>query len=282
MPVNLLNEAIREDAPLIVLSPHLDDAALSCGALMVHAVQHTSVTVVTLFTEGGEPPYTLSGRRYLHLMGARSAQAWYQQRRIEDQEALEASGVKWVHVGLTDALFRRGARPHLDTGSLRARLLPELVHVYPTYRLHVTAGQIALADADTMRDVCDVVQGLAGSGPNIVLAPLGVGGHVDHLLVRNAAECSGSPVVYYADVPYNHRHQVHDAFIRRNGLVESRWDGLAEAKAKLIRAYGSQVQALFRRGRIPLVPEIFFFKPSCTDKVMPDVSGVKVEKIDRH
>lgn len=282
MPVNLLNEAIRKGVPLIVLSPHLDDAALSCGALMMHAVQHTSVTVVTLFTEGGEPPYTLSGRRYLHLMGARSAPAVYQRRRIEDQEALEASGVKCVHVGLTDALFRRNPRPRLDTCSLRARFLPELVHVYPTYRLHVTAGHVAPADADTVRDVCDIVQRLVGSGPNILLAPLGIGGHVDHVLVRSVAECSVSPVVYYGDVPYNNRHPVHRAFIRRNGLVESRWDGSAEAKAKLVQAYGTQVQALFRRGRVPLVPEIFFFKPSCSGEVTPDVSGVKVEKIDRH
>ena len=286
MPVNPFSEAIRKEVPLIVLSPHLDDALLSCGALMMHAVEHTSVTVVTLFTEGGEPPYTLSARRYLHLMGARSARVLYQQRRIEDQKALESSGVKWVHIGLTEALFRRRPRPRLDTCSLRARLLPELVHVYPTYRLHVTAGRVAPADAHIMRDVCNIVQSLVASGPNILLAPLGVGGHVDHVLVRSAAECSGSPVVYYSDVPYNHRHAVHDAFIRRNNLVKSRWDGSAEAKAKLVQAYGAQVQALFRHGRIPFVPEIFFFKPSRSGKVTPgqidDVSRAKVRGIDRH
>lgn len=284
MPVTLLNEAIREDVPLIVLSPHLDDAALSCGALMMHAIQHTSVTVATLFTEGGDPPYTLSARRYLHLMGAPSAQVLYQQRRTEDQEALEPFGVKWVHAGLTDALFRR--RPVRGTCSLRARFMPELAHVYPTYRLHVTAGHIAAADAGTLREVCDVIQRLAGSGPSVLLAPLGVGGHVDHVLVRSAAESSGSPVVYYSDVPYNRRHPVHDAFIRRNGLVQSQWDDLGEIKAKLVRAYGTQVQALFRRGRIPLVPEIFFYKPRPASKVIPghihELSGAKVRKIDRH
>jgi LmbE family N-acetylglucosaminyl deacetylase len=284
MPVTLLNEAIREGVPLIVLSPHLDDAALSCGALMMHAIQHTSVTVATLFTEGGDPPYTLSARRYLHLTGSRSAKVLYQQRRTEDQEALEPFGVKWVHAGLTDALFRR--RPFPGACPLRARFLPELAHVYPTYRLHVTAGHIAAADAGTLRDVCDVIQRLAGSGPSVLLAPLGVGGHVDHVLVRSAAECSRSPVVYYSDVPYNRQHPVHDAFIRRNGLVESRWNDLAELKAKLVRAYGTQVQALFRRGRIPLVPEIFFVKPMRTGEITPgqigDPARAKVPKIDYH
>jgi LmbE family N-acetylglucosaminyl deacetylase len=284
MAVNVLDEAIRDDVPLIVLSPHLDDAALSCGALMMRAVQHTSVTVVTLFTESSGPPYTLSGRRYLHQMGARSAQALYQQRRSEDQAALRPFGVNCVHAGLTDALFRRHPSP--GPWPLRARLLPELAHIYPTYRLHVIAGQIAAADAGTLRDVCDVIQRLVSAGPCVLLAPLGVGGHVDHVLVRSAAEGSGNPVVYYSDVPYNRRHEVHDAFIRRNGLIESRWHDLAEAKAKLVNAYGTQVQALFRRGRIPLVPEVFFSRPVRNGKVIPtrigDLSGVKVKNIDRH
>src|SRR5580700_8235874 len=99
MALNVLDEAIRDDVPLIVLSPHLDDAALSCGALMMHAVQHTSVTVVTLFTEGGERPYTLSGRRYLHQMGASSAQLLYQQRRTEDHAAWKPFGIRCVHAG---------------------------------------------------------------------------------------------------------------------------------------------------------------------------------------
>jgi LmbE family N-acetylglucosaminyl deacetylase len=284
MAMNVLDEAIRDDVPLIVLSPHLDDAALSCGALMMHAARHTSVTVATLFTESGEPPYTLSARRYLQQMGARSAQVLYQQRRSEDHAAWKPFGITCVHAGLTDALFRR--RTHPGPWPLRARLLPELAHVYPTYRLHIVAGQIAAADAGTLRDVCDVIQRLAGSSPSVLLAPLGVGGHVDHVLVRSAAEASGSPVVYYSDVPYNRRHPVHDAFIRSNNLIESRWYDLGEAKAKLVRAYGTQVQALLRRGRIPLIPEVFFSRPSRTGNVIPshvgDLSGVKAREIDGH
>ena len=52
MSVNVLTEPIERGVPLIVLAPHLDDAALSCGAFMIHAATRTSVTVVTLFTEG--------------------------------------------------------------------------------------------------------------------------------------------------------------------------------------------------------------------------------------
>jgi len=257
MPMNMLTEAIERGVPLVVLSPHLDDAVLSCGGLIAHACQHTRVTVVTLFTEGGPPPYTLSGRRHLHQVGAPDAETLYRQRRAEDRAALEPLGATCVHAGLTEAQFRR--RPHLGRWSLLAGLLPELVHVYPVYRVHVTSGRIASADAGTVRDARDVVEQSTGLGPNLVLAPLGVGAHVDHVLVRTVAERSRVPIAYYSDFPYNQRHRPDDAFIRRNRLVETRWPQPIEAKADLIRAYRTQVGALFRGGVIPIVPEIFFF-----------------------
>ena len=45
-------------------------------------------------------------------------------------------------------------------------------------------------------------------------------------------------VVYYSDFPYNQQHQADGGFIRRHGLT--------------------QVRALFRDGRIPVVPELYF------------------------
>ena len=281
MTVNLLTEAIEQGVPLTVLAPHLDDAALSCGALMIHAAKRTTVTVVTFFTEAGQPPYTLSARRYLQQTGARSAQTLYQQRQAEDRVALEAVGITCVQVGLTDALFRR--RPHPGLRSLCGRLLPELAYIYPVYRMHITSGHIAAADAGTLRDVCDIIQRLAGPGQSLILAPLGVGHHVDHVLVRSAAERSGTRVIYYSDFPYNQQHPVHDAFIRRKGLVETQWFELGAAKAELIRAYGTQTQALFRDGHIPLVPEVFFVpgdSRSDVGKVLPGAAGnlAKVRK----
>jgi LmbE family N-acetylglucosaminyl deacetylase len=264
MTVNVLVEAIEQGVPLIVLSPHLDDAALSCGALMIHAARRTSVTVATFFTEAGQPPYTLSARRYLHQVGARSAQALFQQRQVEDRAALEPMGIKCVHIGLADALFRR--RPHPEPQSLRGRLLPELTHVYPIYRVHITSGKIAAADVGTLRDVCDTVQLLAGSGPSLVLAPMGVGSHVDHVLVRSAAERSGARLVYYSDFPYNQRARLPESMIQRKGLMETQWCEVTLAKANLIQAYKTQVQALFQGGDIPLVPEVFFSMPADTER----------------
>lgn len=260
MTVDPLAAAIERRIPLVVLSPHLDDAALSCGALMTYAAARTSVTVATLFTEAGRPPYTLSARRYLHQVGADDAETLYRQRRAEDRAALEPMAISCVHAGLTEAQFRRrpgpGGRPWFTA------VLPELAHIYPVYRLHVTSGRIAPTDAGTLREAAGFIQRMAGRGPNLMLAPLGVGGHVDHVLVRTAAERSGARVAYYSDFPYNQRHPADPGFIERQGLVETEWSLLLAAKADLIRAYQTQAAALFPGGSIPLVPEMYFVSPA--------------------
>ena len=146
-------------------------------------------------------------------------------------------------------------------GRCLTRLMPELAHIYPVYRLHITSGRIAAADVGTLRDACAVIQRLTASGP----APrAGTAGRRRPRRSRAGAQRRreqrrGHRLLQR--LPYNQRHPVHTRFIRRNGLVEARWSRLAEAKAELVRAYGSQVQALFPGGRIPLVPEVFFSVP---------------------
>jgi LmbE family N-acetylglucosaminyl deacetylase len=253
--VNPVVEAIDRGTPLVVVSPHPDDAVLSCGGLLVYAAARTRVTVATLFTESGPPPHTLSARRYLHQVGARDAEVLYRQRRAEDRAALEPLAIRCAHAGLIDAQFRR--RPGRGRWSRWADVVPELSHMYPIYRLHVVSGHVAAGDAGTLRHACEFIQRLACPGPALVLAPLGVGGHVDHVLARTAAERSGAPVAYYSDFPYSRRTAADQAFVQRNGLIEARWPRLS-AKAELIRAYQTQAHALFPGGRIPLVPEVFF------------------------
>ena len=249
--------AIGAGVPLLVLSAHLDDAVLSCGALMLHATAHTEVSVLTLFTEGRPPPYTLSARRYLHQVGAQDAETLYVQRRAEDRAVLARLGAVCVHAGLTEALFR--LRPRAGRRSAAARLLPELAHLYPVYRVHITSGRLAPADAGTVAAARAIVQRLAG--PAVVLAPLAVGGHVDHVLARTAAEQSGAPLAYYSDFPHNQHHPADAGFLARRGLTEASWPRLLEAKAGLVRGYRTQVRALFPDGRIPLAPEVFYLSP---------------------
>ncbi|MEU6881604.1 PIG-L family deacetylase [Streptomyces sp. NPDC046712] len=270
-----LTAELAAGAPLIALSPHLDDAVLSCGALLLYARERVPVTVATFFTRAGPPPYTLSGRQYLRQAGCADAEELYAARRAEDRAVLERMGVAWRHFGLVDGLFRRKERRSPGAGGRSARLFPELDHVYPTYRLHLSRGRLSAHDAETLRGVTDAIEALLRPGPGLVLAPLGVGGHADHVLVRTAAALSGHRVVFYSDFPYNLRKSAHApsaSFARRHALVERSWGrGLAEKEA-LIRGYRTQADALFPQGMIPLVPESYLL-PSTAPAATARPSG---------
>ncbi|MEU1231046.1 PIG-L family deacetylase [Streptomyces sp. NPDC005828] len=248
--------------PMIVLSPHLDDAVLSCGALLGWAGRRAPVTVATLFTEAAPPPYTLSARQYLRQTRACDAEQLYADRRAEDRRVLELLGVDWRHVGLVDGLFRRLPRSRPGLGRL-APLLPELEHVYPTYRLHLARGRVSAHDAETLRVAGETIDTLlpARSG-GLVLAPLGVGGHADHVLARTAAERSGRRVVYYSEFPYNQTAAADAEFTGRHHLVARSWERDLDRKAELIRGYRTQADALFPGGLIPRVPEVYLLPGS--------------------
>ncbi|MFF8839370.1 PIG-L deacetylase family protein [Streptomyces sp. NPDC015130] len=261
MPIDPLTGFVRtvvgSGTPILVLSPHLDDAVLSCGGLLGWAGRRAPVTVATLFTEAGPPPYTLAARQYLRRTGTEDAQELYAARRAEDRHVLALLDAGARHVGLVDGLFRRLPRPRAGTERL-ARLLPELAHVYPTYRLHLARGRVSERDADVLRAVGETVEALlpARSG-GVLLAPLGVGGHADHVLVRTAAELSGRRVVYYSDFPYNQRAVADAGFTALHRLVAHDWERGLDRKAELVRGYRTQADALFPEGRIPCVPEVY-------------------------
>jgi hypothetical protein len=243
---NVLAGLIGQGMPVVVLSPHLDDAVVSCGALLAYAVSRTSVTVVTFFTEPGRAPYTRPARRYLRQAGGRDADAVFSSLRAQDRAALEPLGITCVHAGLTDALFRQPAR----------QIYPS--RRYPSRRAHAASGRIASADAGMLCETRETILRVAGSGASLLLAPLAAGGDVDHILVRTAAQGSGAPVAYYHDLPGGRRDSSAEAFIYRHHLVETRWPEPAEAEAEPIQASRLRAGKLSRGASSAYAPEVFY------------------------
>jgi LmbE family N-acetylglucosaminyl deacetylase len=87
-------------APLAILSPHLDDAALGCGRLLA---AHPGATVVTLFA--GRPPGVASLTLWDRLGGFRAGDDVVGLRRGEDSAAMEALGARPVRLELLDAQY---------------------------------------------------------------------------------------------------------------------------------------------------------------------------------
>ena len=99
---------------LVVLSPHLDDAVLSCWHLLEGS---EVVTVVNVFT--GSPTPGMRPPRWDRATGAHDPVARMRQRREEDRRALGLVGRAAVNLGLLDAQYGRIQSP---VGPLLARL----------------------------------------------------------------------------------------------------------------------------------------------------------------
>jgi LmbE family N-acetylglucosaminyl deacetylase len=226
---------------VIVVSPHLDDAALSCGGgiarLVGAGVPVTVVTVVTVFTADqplGEPLSPLARRAHL---------AWgvgdqpFAVRRAEDFAAAKLMGVLSEHLGLLDAIYRRSplgeplysamlGEPAADD---EARFLPRLV--------------------ETLRG-----SSLTSQQWNRVLCPTGIGEHPDHVLTRQAVEQIVDPrsIVYYDEYPYSTRPESATQDVSEpNGPTPHKLPLTAEetdARIAAIACHTSQLRGLFPSG----------------------------------
>lgn len=244
--------------PHLFVSPHLDDGVLSCGALISDLRPGHEITVATVFSSAAPGPVSLSARQYLRQCRSTDPQSLYRLRQAEDQEVLTRLGVETVHLGAVEALFRR--RPRLTP--LRAfigRFLPELSLVYPTYRYHVIRRSPSRQEDELVRQITGEVMALvAARQPRTVFLPLGLGGHVDHMIVRSVGQACPDLAVYYADFPYSARQGEDDSFARAHGLVPVEWRRGVEDKTELIKAYRSQWPSLFPTGVVPTRPERYF------------------------
>ena len=178
-------------ADAIFLSPHLDDAALSCAGAIAHLVSAGArVTVVTLFTAdqpAGESLSTLARRAHASWgLGEEP----FASRRDEDLAAMRLLGAGAEHVGLLDAIYRRSASGEaLYTNPLVAPAAEDIERSLPQL--------VAALEASAL-----------GSAPDArVFCPESTGGHVDHTLVRIAVEqiVDSERIVYYSEFPYSSR-----------------------------------------------------------------------------
>jgi LmbE family N-acetylglucosaminyl deacetylase len=235
--------------PLVVLSPHLDDAVLSCGGRIAHAVEGgRRVFVATIFTkdEPAEPPSALAAdlRRWWKL----PAGEVMARRRAEDLEACRRLGAEPRHLDLAEAPYRFDGESRVLYATLGALF-----------------GAVAGADAACEAEIADRIAALerelgggAGERPEL-LGPLGVGNHVDHQLARRALERVRPEAALYEEFPYTEWKWFAVSRTLRAGSGGSDWtpetlpidEGLFERKRQAILAYVSQVPTLFRsEGRL--------------------------------
>ena len=168
------------------ISPHLDDAAFSAGGLLAGlAAAGADVCVVTVFTASVADPTGFALACQLDK-GLTADVDYLALRRAEDLAATAALGVRFRHLPLREA-------PHRGYESAAALFGP----VVPADDVgpEVVADLVAAALAEEFP-----------AGPDLLLGPQALGGHVDHRHVRDAlpllARRLGVVRSSWADTPY--------------------------------------------------------------------------------
>ncbi len=252
---DLINQIVLEKPHVFFVSPHLDDAALSCGGLLCHLADKTDVTVVSVFTKVTQSPYTLSARQFLKQCKNPDAENLFEERKKEDVEALNSIGVKTTHLGFVDASWRKKEGLHGLRKAI-ADVFPEFGHVYPTYRWNVISGVISKYDNSLMDSIKKSLESLISSHQKfVVFCPLGIGNHVDHVVVNKCCQEVFDDIIYWSDFPYSTKDDKHD-----NLKIEEkfRWSQRGDQKRQLVQGYKSQFSAIFQDGIMPKVDEVYY------------------------
>lgn len=167
----------------IYLSPHLDDAVLSAGGLIYDQTQAGIPVEIWTFMSGYAPPgevSLLAAANHLQW-GFSTAEETTRRRREEDQAAAALIGARVVHFDFLDCIYRRAANGEWMYSDIFVPPHPE--------------------DAEIPTQIAETISPLLRPD-DMLVSQLSVGSHVDHVLVRQAAELLGRSLRYDIDVPY--------------------------------------------------------------------------------
>ena len=224
----------------VYLSPHLDDAVLSCGGLIhQQAKVGQRPLVITLFA--GRPPADRELSPLAQLLHARwgGPDDMIAVRWAEDQAALTALKADYLRLDYPDCIYRGQ-----ESGG---------EWYYPS--IEAIFGEVHPADERLPTELAAVLTDFIPRGEDTTLyAPLTVGNHVDHQLTFAAAYAlkeQGWHVQFYEDYPYVETEGALSAALAHRGA--DRWQArvipLTEedlaAKIRAIACYRSQLDALF-------------------------------------
>lgn len=232
----------------VYLSPHLDDAVMSCGGIIhKQASKGDQVQVITVFAgeyqDGRPSPFAQVQHDYWG-----NPPRPMPLRRAEDAAALVLLGADAVHMDYLDCVYRAG--PDGEWLYADEEALWQKVH---------PADPLAEDGAQNLVDRMEALLPPPDQGQ--VYAPLGVGQHVDHQVVHAAARelpARGYRMAFYEDYPYAMEPGATEFALAAAGAEGWEVDPVSlapedlAAKVSALHYYRSQMYVLF--GGIEAMP----------------------------
>ncbi len=243
---NWLNKIINDNKTIYFVSPHLDDAIYSAGGL-VSFLPHNKVHVINVFTKADKPPYTLTALKYLNSCGFTNAEELYHQRIKEDKKIFKQLGVKVTNLDFSDAIFRKFWRGEKYFG-----FIPEIYHTHPV--TVIKNRFILIPEKNLCAQIYKRLDETIEKG-SCVFGPMGIGSHVDHMLVKDAClKLKDRNIIFWSDYPYNLKKDFQS---NQNYWQEFKFNKNQKKRANLIKRYQTQFDANFPN-RIVLKDEKYF------------------------
>ena len=170
---------------IVIVSPHRDDAAFSCGVLLAKALRTHHVLILNVFSRSGYAPFA-------HLVEAQGVEAVTTLRAHEDQalryflRTTSPGNLTLLNLDLLDAPWRL----NLATEAVLEDPLT------PAAYEHEVATLASLLQPHLEQSACILLP--------LALGDTGLHGHLDHRIVRDAGLRSAAPatLAFYEDLPY--------------------------------------------------------------------------------
>lgn len=184
------------------LSPHPDDAVLSCGGTLagLHRLAQRTVILTVMAGDPPVPPPNSPLVRELHARWDAGVNPMAT-RRAEDAKAAAALHARVVHAPLLDCIYRAAERAAADAGGVALYPTGEAIFgsIHPQDEAPALLKGLRLDTLPGLETVAEVTH---------IYAPLAVGNHVDHQLVRDWAQHDvarrypTAELRFYEDYPY--------------------------------------------------------------------------------
>lgn len=190
----------------VIISPHLDDAVISCGDFIYYLRRkRLNVEVTTVFPnvyygndlqKSASDFHKISNRgKYLNIF-----------RQKEDRKAMDVLNVSYNHLGFSECLYRKDSNNEFIYNNIYDdinfekdnKMINEIISFFATfYNIEST----------------------------VFIFPLGIGNHIDHNLlsfIGNKLEQKFFKVLYYEDLPYKmnlNYEDYKDKVKNKNGII---------------------------------------------------------------
>ena len=193
----------------VFLSPHFDDAIGSAGGLIKRLVDaNASVCIMTVM---GAIPYLAKPISIPKVM----------LRWLENAIACRCLGrIRRVNGNFLDAIFRKD--------------------IYP--KKYMLFDRTPLRESKLIHDIAEWIRNNTKS-TDIIYAPAGLGGHVDHRIVAEAARLLPNEIIFYEEFYYDWKNGETIPEYQKIDLIENElW-----TKFRAIKKYKIEMRKLFKR-----------------------------------